>query len=217
MLLKTNSLGVLNAKQKKAMHRVVRNVEKLEALVGDVLDVYKLDLGKLTLSKYDVDIAELINRTILDLTPITIEKQIELKSDIRTTKEDSVFCDPKRIEQVLSNLVKNSVDFVPDKGGRIIIRVEKVQNANSEFIFTVEDNGIGITAEERHRLFDKFYQVDTSITRKHGGTGLGLAICRGIVEAHGGKIWIDDNYTTGASFKFTIPGSQGLGINENSH
>lgn len=215
MFLKTTSLGVLNAKQKKAMQIVSRSIEKLEALVGDVLDVYKLDIGMLTLSKYDVDIAELINRTISDLTPITVEKQIELESDIRTAKEDSVFCDPRRIEQVLSNLVKNSVDFVPDKGGRIIIRVEKGRNANSEFIFTVEDNGIGITAEERHKLFDKFYQIDTSVTRKHGGTGLGLAICRGIVEAHGGKIWIDDKYTNGAAFKFTIPSSQGQ--NETSH
>ena len=215
MFLKTTSLGVLNAKQKKAMQIVSRSIEKLEALVGDVLDVYKLDIGMLTLSKYDVDIAELINRTISDLTPITVEKQIELESDIRTAKEDSVFCDPRRIEQVLSNLIKNSVDFVPDKGGRIIIRVEKGRNANSEFIFTVEDNGIGITAEERHKLFDKFYQIDTSVTRKHGGTGLGLAICRGIVEAHGGKIWIDDKYTNGAAFKFTIPSSQGQ--NETSH
>ena len=205
MFLMTNSLGVLNAKQKKAMQTISRSIEKLEALVADVLDVYKLDIGKLTLSKYDVDVAELINWTISDLTPITVEKQVELKSDIRTAKEDSVFCDPKRIEQVLSNLVKNSVDFVPDKGGRTIIRVEKGRNANSEFIFTVEDNGIGITAEERHKLFDKFYQIDTSVTRKHGGTGLGLAICRGIVEAHGGKIWVDDNYTNGAAFKFTIP------------
>jgi signal transduction histidine kinase len=215
MFLKTTSLGVLNAKQKKAMQIVSRSIEKLEALVGDVLDVYKLDIGMLTLSKYDVDIAEFINRTISDLTPITVEKQIELKSDIRTAKEDSVFCDPKRIEQVLSNLVKNSVDFAPDKGGRIIIMVEKGRNANSEFIFTVEDNGIGITAEERHKLFDKFYQIDTSVTRKHGGSGLGLAICRGIVEAHGGKIWIDDSYTNGAAFNFTIPSSQGQ--NETSH
>ena len=115
MLLKTNSLGVLSPKQKKVMHTVVRSVEKLEALVGDVLDVYKLDMGKLTLSKQVLDIAELINRTISDLTPITLEKQIDLKSDIRTTKEDVVFCDPKRIEQVLWNLVKNSVDFVPEK------------------------------------------------------------------------------------------------------
>lgn len=215
MFLKTTSLGVLNAKQKKAMQIVSRSIEKLEALVGDVLDVYKLDIGMLTLSKYDVDITEFINRTISDLTPITVEKQIELKSDIRTAKEDTVFCDPKRIEQVLSNLVKNSVDFVPDKGGRIIIMVEKGRNANSEFIFTVEDNGIGITAEERHKLFDKFYQIDTSVTRKHGGSGLGLAICRGIVEAHGGKIWIDDSYTNGAAFNFTIPSSQGQ--NETSH
>jgi len=215
MLLKTNSLGVLNAKQRKAMQTIARSIEKLEVLVGDVLDVYKLDIGKLTLSKHGVDVAELINRTISDLTPITVGKQIELKSDIRTAKEDSVFCDPKRIEQVLSNLVKNSVDFVSDRGGRIIIRVEKGQNANSEFIFRVEDNGIGITPEERHNLFDKFYQIDTSVTRKHGGTGLGLAICKGIVEAHGGKIWIDDNYTNGAAFKFTTPSSQEL--NEKSH
>jgi signal transduction histidine kinase len=61
----------------------------------------------------------------------------------------------------------------------------------------------------RHNLFNKFYQADTSLTRKHGGTGLGLAISRGIVEAHGGKIWIDDSYTNGASFKFTIPSGHG--------
>jgi len=215
MLLKTDSLGALSAKQKKVMNTVMRSVEKLEALVGDVLDVYKLDMGKLSLSKEDVDIAELINRTISDLIPITLEKQIELKSDIRTAKKDVVFCDPKRIEQVLWNLVKNSVDFVPEKGGRIVIRLEKEPNSNSHIIFTVEDNGIGITTVERHNLFNKFYQADTSFSRKHGGTGLGLAISRGIVEAHGGKIWVDDNYTNGASFKFTIPSRQGL--NETWH
>jgi signal transduction histidine kinase len=209
MLLKKDSLGTLNAKQKKAMQTVTRSIEKLEALVGDVLDVYKLDMGKLSLSKYDVDIKELINRTISDQAPIVIEKQIELKSDIRTVKGDTVFCDPKRIEQVLSNLVKNSVDFVPEKGGRIIIRVERDSDYR-DVIFSVEDNGIGITAEERHNLFNKFYQVDTRIIRKHGGSGLGLAICRGIVEAHDGRIWIDDIYTNGAAFRFKIPSKQKL-------
>jgi signal transduction histidine kinase len=209
MLLKTDSLGVLNAKQKKAMQTVTRSIEKLEALVGDVLDVYKLDMGKLSLSKYDVDIEELVNRTISDQTPIVIEKQIELKPDIRTVEGDTVFCDPKRIEQVLSNLVKNSVDFVPEKGGRIIIRVERDSNYR-DVTFSVEDNGIGITAEERHNLFNKFYQVDTRIVRKHGGSGLGLAICRGIVEAHDGRIWIDDTYTNGAAFRFKIPSKQKL-------
>lgn len=209
MLLKTDSLGVLNAKQKKAMQTIMRSIEKLEALVGDVLDVYKLDMGKLSLSKYDVDIEELIKRTISDQAPIVIEKQIELKSDIRTPKGDTIYCDPKRIEQVLSNLVKNSVDFVPEKDGRIIIRVELDSNQR-DVIFSVEDNGIGITAEERHNLFNKFYQVDTRIVRKHGGSGLGLAICRGIVETHDGRIWIDDTYANGAAFRFKIPGKQKL-------
>jgi signal transduction histidine kinase len=207
LFLNTTSLGILNTKQKKAMQVVMRSIEKLEALVGDVLDVYKLDIGKLTLSKYDVEITDFINGIISDLTSLTVEKQIELKSEIRIANGVSIFCDAKRIEQVISNLVKNSVDFVSDKaGGRIIVRIEKGGNPNlQEFIFTVEDNGIGITSGERQKLFSKFYQIDKSPRRKHGGSGLGLAICRGIIEAHNGKIWIDENYTDGAAFKFTIP------------
>jgi signal transduction histidine kinase len=72
-------------------------------------------------------------------------------------------------------------------------------------MFSVEDNGIGISHQNADNLFKKFYQIDTSVTRKHGGTGLGLAICKGIVEAHGGKIWIDKNYTAGTAIRFTIP------------
>jgi signal transduction histidine kinase len=72
-------------------------------------------------------------------------------------------------------------------------------------LFTVEDNGLGIHGDNTDNLFKKFYQIDTTATRKHGGTGLGLAISRGIVEAHGGRIWLDKTYTTGASIKFTLP------------
>ena len=72
-------------------------------------------------------------------------------------------------------------------------------------MFTVEDNGIGIPADKMDNLFKTFYQVDTSLSRKHGGTGLGLVICKGIIESHGGKIWIDRNYTHGTSIKFTVP------------
>ncbi|HMK58340.1 MAG TPA: ATP-binding protein, partial [Nitrososphaeraceae archaeon] len=71
--------------------------------------------------------------------------------------------------------------------------------------FTVEDNGIGIPADKMDNLFKTFYQVDTTLTRKHGGTGLGLVICKGIVESHGGKLWIDRDYIGGTSIKFTLP------------
>jgi signal transduction histidine kinase len=201
MLLKSNSLGQLNTKQTKAIQTIHRNVQKQEALVNDVLDVYKIEMNKLHFAKVDVDIVNLVRQVVLDIKPLTTAKQIELKLEIKIT--GIVHCDPSRIEQVLSNLIKNSIDFVPAKDGRIIVRVEK--GDDSKAVFTVEDNGIGIPSDKANKLFQKFYQINPSATRKHGGTGLGLAICKGIVEAHGGEIWIDSSYNDGAAVKFTLP------------
>ena len=203
MFLFTDSLGPMNEKQNKAIQSIYRSIQKLELLVSDVMDVYRLDMGKLKFSKADVDIASLVDQTISEMKPLVVDKQIELKSDIKIAGR--VFCDPERIEQVLSNLIKNSIDFVPSKDGKIIIRAEKGED--SKVTFTVEDNGIGIKPDKASKLFQKFYQIDTSATRKHGGTGLGLAICKGIVEAHGGSIWVDKNYVNGTAIKFTLPNS----------
>ena len=93
---------------------------------------------------------------------------------------------------------------------QIIVRAQKEDyndsgNNMSMILFTVEDNCIGINPEKADKLFQKFYQIDTGPTRKHAGTGLGLVICRGIIDAHGGKIWVDNNCKTGAAIKFTLP------------
>jgi signal transduction histidine kinase len=122
--------------------------------------------------------------------------------------DGTVFCDANRIDQVLSNLIKNSIDFVPDDGaGKVTVRVEIDDDYKGckMTLFTVEDNGIGIEQEKADKLFQKFYQIDTGPTRKHEGTGLGLVICRGIIDAHGGKIWLDKSYRIGAAIKFTLP------------
>jgi signal transduction histidine kinase len=147
-----------------------------------------------------------VDETISELRTFTVQKQIDLSADLRIN--GTVFCDPNRIEQVLANLIKNSIDFVPDSGnGKIIVRVQKENGDNDSnmIIFTVEDNGIGINPEKADKLFQKFYQIDTGPTRKHAGTGLGLVICRGIINAHGGKIWVDNTYESGAAIKFTLP------------
>jgi signal transduction histidine kinase len=212
MLLKPGLLGQTSEKQSKAIQTIVRSSDKLESLIQDILDVYKLDMGKLRLSKVEVEVTDMINQLISDLRPLTDSKKIELSTELKTS--GTVLCDQKRIEQVFSNLIKNSVDFVPETGGKIVIRAEEYSNNNNHHskshespyvLFTVEDNGEGIPAEKADGLFKKFYQLDTSAARKHGGTGLGLAICRGLVESHGGKIWVDKTYRNGASIKFFIP------------
>jgi len=199
MLLK-GVLGSLDDKQIKALHSIHSNIESLSELVDDVLDVTKLELGRMTLHKKQVDLNDLLNKNVESLSMFAKEKEIVLEFDLKTSGK--IFCDPKRINQVLSNLIKNSIDFVPENNGKIKLTVER----NSEsFVFTVTDNGLGIPEENQEHLFQKFYKIDTSPTRKHGGTGLGLTICNGIVLSHGGKIWLDNEYTKGTSFKFTIP------------
>jgi signal transduction histidine kinase len=167
----------LNELQKNAIEAMERNIAKLQTLVDDVMDVYELDIGKLKFSMTDTDITKLINEMISELRPLA-----------------------------LANLIRNSIDLVTDNGdGKIIVRVETDSNQSGMTIFTVEDNGIGINTEKVDKLFQKFYQIDTGYIRKHAGTGLGLVICKGIVDAHGGNIWLDKSYRGGAAIKFTLP------------
>jgi signal transduction histidine kinase len=215
MLLKSNFMGTLNKKQKKAIETIGKSVEHLQILISDMFDVHKLEIGRLNISKTNIDVRELINESLSGLLPVAQAKNIKLISEVKT--EGNVFCDPSRIEQVISNLVKNAIDFVSSDTGKIIVRVEDDNGNNTDrpndssvnggrnLIFTVEDNGVGVPPEKSSDLFKKFYQIDTSVSRKHGGTGLGLAICKGIIEAHGGRIWLDLKYDKGARFKFTLP------------
>jgi signal transduction histidine kinase len=210
VLLNTKSSGELTEKQRKAMAAVHSSILKLEDLINDVLDVYKLDVGKLSLKKKDEPVKEIVNKNFSELKPLMINKRISFEGKIAPSVDGiTVLCDPKRISQVISNLVTNSVDFVPDNGGKIILMAEPYDGKNIEgnhsVVFSVSDNGPGIPIDKVANLFKKFYQIDTTLTRKHGGTGLGLAICKGIVEAHGGKIWFDMDYTGGNRIRFTVP------------
>ena len=230
MLLNPKLLGELNEKQLKAIQSIYRNVKKQESLVDDILDSTKLDLGQLNLLKKDVIIPDLFANVIKDIKFMAEKKHVDIVVGINTNLDDNVYCDEKRIEQVLSNLIKNSIDFVPQEGGEILLNVEKqgiksidINDKNNKqtcsndvshfMVFTVKDNGKGIPKDKIDNLFKRFYQIDSSHSRKHGGSGLGLAICKGIVEAHGGRIWIDNNHSKGVTIKFTIPNYTNSSIN----
>src|SRR6185437_10677961 len=213
LLLRPNYVGSINSKTEKALKSILRNITFLENIVNDVLDIYRLGLNKFEIYKVYVDVSDLIKQVKDDFISIieNDNKNIDLKIDFKISDiESKIYCDPQRIKQVLGNLIKNSIDFVPVNGGIITIRVERYtwkegNNQSDKMLFTVEDNGTGIPYEKISELFNKFYQINTSITRKLGGTGLGLVICKGIIESHGGRIWIESNYNKGASIKFTLP------------
>ncbi|CAN5582596.1 hypothetical protein BH23THE1_BH23THE1_22000 [soil metagenome] len=204
LLLRQKKTGELNEKQKKYANIVYRNIIKLEVLVNDVLDGYKIEMGKFKIQKNLVNVMDLMSSVVSDMSSLIMDKQVAFKIDSKLREGATIMCDQRRVEQVFANLIKNSIDFVPASNGKITIGAELIQN-ETMVQFSVEDNGPGIPADKMNKLFQKFYQVDTSLIRKHGGSGLGLAISKGIIEAHGGRIWIDKEYNQGAAFRFTIP------------
>ena len=151
-----------------------------------------------TKEKFSVN--EVLDDAVKDYQIMSREKNIQISSKI--DDEIILYSDKKRIEQILDNLARNSIDFVPKDTGTIQISAEKNKD---HVLFTVKDNGGGILPEAQKKLFTKFYQVDTSVTRRHGGTGLGLAICKGIVEGLGGNISLESVVLRGTNVYFTIP------------
>lgn len=200
MLQKEEMFGELNEKQREAVNEIFTSTVKLQRLVGDILTTQKLDLGKLVFSQGDINVSELLYSIIKEFEPIAIDKKIKITTDFNGNVQ--IFSDKDRINQVLSNLIKNAVDFVSEDTGIITIGAKE---GSKDVEFFVQDNGLGISPENQKELFKKFYQVDTSASRKRGGSGLGLAICKGIIEGLGGKIWVKSKEKVQTTFFFKIP------------
>ena len=193
-------MGELNEKQTKATKTILNCATELSELISDIFDSYKLDLEKIEFNKHEINIMELMDSTKNMVEKWIGEHQIEI---INTTNENiTIYSDKKRIDQIFKNLITNSIDFVDQESGKIEINAS-VNGENVEFM--VKDNGVGIQKEFQDELFKKFYQIDTSTTRKHGGSGLGLSICQGMVKGMGGKIWVKSDHGEGTTFYFTLP------------
>ena len=199
-MLRMKLAGPINKKQDEVLEKVEHNIDRLERLIGDVLDSQKLDMKKMVFSPTLFSTNEFMERIHEDLKSMASEKEVNLINNSKSNFE--LISDELRIRQVMDNLIRNALDFVPQKKGIIEIGVTE---ENDSLIFYVKDNGIGISKENMDKLFTKFYQVDTSSRRKHGGTGLGLVICEGIVKGIGGKIWITSEVGKGTTVFFSIP------------
>ncbi len=180
------------------LDRISLNVDRMSLLVQELLDLSRLESGEVKLNLSSID----VYGTIQDVVEIHREsaraKGVELMVDRLTPVPDAV-ADEARLQQVLSNLVENAIKFTP-AGGQVHI---DVASREGWLEVSVADPGIGMTPDELHHVFERFYKVNRSFN--HGGTGLGLAIAKHIVQSHGGRIWAESRVGEGSTFTFTIP------------
>lgn len=199
------SSGLIAAESEQGQQVIAiaaENAERLARLVNDILELERLESGKISLLKQWVKASELMHRAIAQVQIVANRAGVRLE----VSKQEIEFeADGDRIIQVLTNLLSNAVKFSP-RGSTVWLSVAQRQSPHlNAVLFKVQDQGRGIPADKIESIFERFHQVDASDSRQKGGTGLGLAICRSIVEQHGGQIWVESVLDEGSSFYFTLP------------
>ena len=199
-LLLSGATGELNEKQTTFVESILRGGETLLGLINDVLDLTKIESGRLELNKESVDLRAALLGVLPVVKPRAQEKRIRI-STFLPTDLPLVLADPAKFNQILLNLLTNGIKYTHDNGN---VSVEARPNGDLVEIW-VNDTGIGIAKEDQGKVFQRFTQIDSSATRLQGGTGLGLAIVRELVELHGGSIRLQSKLGKGSSFVFTMP------------
>jgi signal transduction histidine kinase len=191
--------GPLTPAQQRSVGKILEGSERMLHLVDDLLDLSKMQAGRLILELSPTPIAPLVQQAIEDYRQAAAARHLILTADVRVSQAPCL--DGARFRQALNNLLSNAVKFTPT-GGKIVVRA--VQAAD-EMVIEVEDTGIGIASDDFPKLFLPFQQLDMSATRAQGGTGLGLAITKVLVEAHGGTITVRSQVGHGTTFSLVFP------------
>ena len=224
-LVLDKNYGDLNETQSEYLGDVLQSSRHLLSLINDILDLSKVEAGKLELVLASVNIGELLERSITMFKEKAMIHSLQLSIEIDHLPE-SITADERKLKQIVYNLLSNALKFTPE-GGKIIVSAHlsewgllnaQVQDAvNATHLqsgrhtvpcvqIDIADNGIGIRQNDQERIFNPFEQADTSSSRKYQGTGLGLSLCRKLVELHGGRIWVEsEGEGKGATFSFVIP------------
>ncbi len=212
-LLAGGKVGAINDMQSNFLGTIRSNVERMSTLVSDLNDNSKIEAGRLRLDFRAVDAAEVVDEIVR-----STRRQIEDKKQTITVNLPAglppVWADRTRIGQVLTNLVSNAHKYTPEEG-RIVVSGELTSNqwdpegAASVIHLWVRDSGIGISAEDQVKIFQKFFRSEDQKAREAPGTGLGLNITKNLVEMQGGRIWFESEFRKGTTFHFTVPVAEG--------
>ena len=201
-LLCDQKVGHLDPDQLEYITDVYDSGQHLLSLVNDVLDMAKIEAGRMELEQTKIDLDELLNQSDQMVRESASHRRIRITKE-NLSSEHSIRGDLRKLQQVLYNLLSNAVKFTPD-GGEVGVRADDVGDGG--VLFSVIDSGIGIDRSDLDRIFNPFEQVDSKTNREYGGSGIGLSLARTFIELHGGRIWAEsDGRGAGSVFKFIIP------------
>ena len=191
------------AEHAEQLDTIIRNATKLKDIVENLSDVDNIQSGAARVRSQRASLAKLAEDVILSFQDEANSRNITLKLE-RGDSPYEIDADGVKISIALSNLVKNAIQYT-DSGGRVIVRLEE---DSGYFKVTVKDDGTGIPAKDLPRVFERFFQVETHLTRRYGGMGLGLAVAKAMIELHGGRIWAESEAGKGSTFTFLLPANQ---------
>ena len=192
---------LLEEKHDEQVDAIIRNAARLKEIIESLTSVDNHQSGGALVRSRKVSISRIIEDVCISFNSMAEKKKISLKRVLSPGEEMWVDVDGGKIAIVLSNILKNAITFT-NEGGEIVVRGEQQPNYVK---VSVKDNGIGIPASDLPHVFDRFYQVEDHLTRKHGGMGLGLSVAKVMVEMHGGRIWADSEEGRGSIFSFILP------------
>jgi signal transduction histidine kinase len=198
-LLQDRKIANNFTRRNKYLKIMDHETKRLAKLVNDMLDLSRIDLGTIKLNQDKTDINKVIGYVKREMSVQIKERGLESKYDVEKGLQ-KIVTDREKLTEILINLINNAVKYTPK--GKITVNVFR---EGSNVHFTVKDTGIGIAKEYQEKIFERFYQVDSSYTRKAGGTGLGLSLCGELVNMLGGKIWVNSKEGEGSEFHFTLP------------
>jgi signal transduction histidine kinase len=193
-------VGELNEQQRSYVSKIITGVENMARLVNDLLDLGRIDMG-VDLQVEPVMVLNVLEKVTSTLRTQATQKDVELSLELPKDLPHHIDADPALFHQAVYNLVENAIKYTPE-GGQVFVRVHI---SGEDLVFEIQDTGIGISAEDMPRLFEKFYRGKAREARARVGTGLGLAIVRSIAERHGGRVWVESVEGKGSTFYLQIP------------
>lgn len=208
-LMAAGAVGAISPQQARFLEIVGHNTERMVSLINNLIAVSEMERGTITVQARPVDIKGVVEDAVRSRQPQAGEKQLSLVSSVPPGLAPARG-DPQHIRQILDNLLDNALHYTPCQGRVTVWAAEASLESDSAepqayVVVSVRDTGVGIAPEDQEKIFERFYRAENALSVEAGGTGMGLAIARSLVEAHGGRIWVESEVGVGSTFSFTIP------------